>query len=153
MPTVARLSRRLFTRVASRRPTWLALGVALGVVGASFPGAGQAVQSAGRIATLPRLAGGDCADLVMRYTIAKSRDTARAAYPCYSGLEAQGITEEQFVRQVGEIAMPIAGQVRRVGEYQAADGERIVYYALDGPTQTVGYTVYLTPDGKVRRVA
>jgi hypothetical protein len=63
------------------------------------------------------------------------------------------MTEDDFILDAEHFAAPIAGDIRRVGEFAAPDGQRVVYFAVVGPSQTVGYTIYVDREGKVWRIA
>jgi hypothetical protein len=136
------------------RVAWLALGVALGLVGAAWLGPRLPLRTAadanGQLIT--QATAGDCADTAMTYTLHKTRDTARAAFHCMSGFVVRGVTEDDFVQDAERYPTPIAGDIRRVGEFAAPDGQRMVYFAVVGPSQTVSYTIYLDKDGKVWRI-
>jgi hypothetical protein len=43
-------------------------------------------------------------------------------------------------------------KLARVGDYHSPAGGTMVYYALDGGGQSVGYIVYLGQNGKVLRI-
>jgi hypothetical protein len=88
----------------------------------------------------------------MTYTLHKTRETARAAFHCMSGFVVRGMTEDDFMQDAERYPTPIAGDIRRVGEFTAPDGQRMVYFAVVGPSQTVGYTIYVDKDGKVWRI-
>ena len=145
---------RLWTRTWGSRKTWLAVGLALGLVGAAVLGLRMPWRATpatnGQLIT--DATGGDCADTAMTYTLHKTRETARAAFHCMSGFVVRGVTEDDFVQDAERYPTPIAGDIRRVGEFTAPDGQRMVYFAVVGPSQTVSYTVYLDKDGKVWRI-
>jgi hypothetical protein len=145
---------RLWSRTWGSRGTWLALGLALGLVGAAFLGLRwpwrAAASADGQLIT--DATAGDCADTAMTYTLHKTRETARAAFHCMSGFVVRAMTEDDFVQDAERYPTPIAGDIRRVGEFAAPDGQRMVYFAVVGPSQTVGYTIYLDKDGKVWRI-
>ena len=153
-PTVAAVGARLWTRTWGHRGTWLVLGLALGLLAAAAVGLRLPWRS-GATATgqlVTEGTAGDCADTAMTYTLHKNRETARAAFHCMSGFVVRGVTEEDFIQDAERYSTPIAGDIRRVGEFAAPDGQRVVYFAVVGPTQTVGYTIYMDRDGKVWRV-
>jgi hypothetical protein len=151
---VAAVGARLWSRTWGHRVTWLALGLALGVLGAAWLGPRlpwrTSPEPGGQVITLATA--GDCADTAMTYTLHKSRDTARAAFHCMSGFVVRGVTEDDFIQDAERYPTPIAGDIRRVGEFVAPDGQRMVYFAVVGPSQTVSYTIYLDKDGKVWRI-
>jgi hypothetical protein len=146
---------RLWRRTWGSRGTWLAVGLALGLVGAAVLGLRWPSRASPEGAAQPvtESTAGDCADTAMTYTLHKTRDTARAAFRCMSGFVVRGVTEDDFIQDAERYPTPIAGDIRRVGEFTAPDGQRMVYFAVVGPSQTVAYTVYLDKDGKVWRVA
>ena len=47
---------------------------------------------------------------------------------------------------------PNVEKLARVGDYRTPSGGTMVYYALDGGGQSVGYIVYLGQDGKVLKI-
>jgi hypothetical protein len=129
------------------------LGLLIGAVGGGYVGPRLPWRSSaptGQVVTDTNAT--DCADTAMTYTLHKTADTARAAYACMSGFVVRGVTEDDFVRDAERYPSPIAGEIRRVGEYTAPDGQRVVYFAVVGPSQTVGYTIYLDREGKVWRI-
>jgi hypothetical protein len=137
------------------RAGWLALGLALGLLAAAslglkWPWRSAGPEGNGQVVT--EATASDCADTAMTYTLHKNRDTARAAFHCMSGFVVRGLTEDEFIQDAEHYPTPIAGDIRRVGEFVAPDGQRMVYFAVLGPTQTVSYTIYLDKDGKVWRI-
>jgi hypothetical protein len=137
------------------RATWLALGLALGLLAAAslglkWPWRATSPEANGRLIT--ETTTGDCADTAMTYTLHKTRETARAAFHCMSGFVVRGVTEDDFIQDAERYPTPIAGDIRRVGEFVAPDGQSMVYFAVVGPSQTVSYTIYLDKDGKVWRI-
>ncbi len=97
--------------------------------------------------------GGDCADAAMAALVDSSADRAHTAYRCMSPTILQGISEDQFVRQVANRGGTGPGaRVQRVSDYQAPSGEHIVYFALTSRTQTVGYIIYLDHSGRVSKM-
>lgn len=150
------VARRLWTRGWGHRGTWLVLGLALGTLGAaalglSLPWRSSPPATSGQVVT--EASPGDCADTAMIYTLHKTRETARAAFRCMSGFVVRGVTEDDFILDAERYAAPIAGDIRRVGDFTTPDGQRMVYFAVVGPTQTVGYTIYMDREGKVWRIA
>lgn len=138
-----------------QRATWLALGLALGLLAAASLGLKWPWRAASPEANGQLIAegtAGDCADTAMMYTLHKTRETARAAFRCMSGFVVRGVTEDDFIQEAERYPTPIAGDIRRVGEFSASDGQRMVYFAVVGPSQTVSYTIYLDKDGKVWRI-
>jgi hypothetical protein len=145
---------RLWTRGWGHPGTWLVLGLALGLLAAMLLGrglSGRAAPASGQVVS--EGSPSDCADTAMIYTLHKTRETARAAFHCMSGFVVRGMTEDDFIMDAERYAAPIAGDIRRVGEFAAPDGQRVVYFAVVGPSQTVGYTIYVDREGKVWRIA
>jgi hypothetical protein len=64
----------------------------------------------------------------------------------------QRVPEAEFVRQMQSQKLPTVSNVARVGDYKTAAGGKMVYFAVDGGAQSVGYIVYLGQDGKVLRI-
>jgi len=64
----------------------------------------------------------------------------------------QRVTEADFTTQMQTQRMPNIDKLARVGDYKTSAGGTMVYYALDGGGQSVGYIVYLGQDGKVLRI-
>jgi hypothetical protein len=131
------------------------LGLALGLLAAASLGLKwpwQAARPDGDGQVITPATPGDCADTAMTYTLHKTRETARAAFHCMSGFVVRGVTEDDFIQDAERYPTPIAGDIRRVGEFNAPDGQRMVYFAVIGPSQTVSYTIYMDKDGKVWRI-
>ena len=142
-------------RLWSHRATWLVLGLALGLLAAASLGLKAPWRAAGPEGTgqvVTEATAGDCVDTAMTYTLHKTRETARAAFHCMSGFVVRGVTEDDFIQDAERYPTPIAGDIRRVGEFVAPDGQRMVYFAVVGPSQTVSYTIYMDKDGKVWRI-
>jgi hypothetical protein len=97
-------------------------------------------------------AGGDCADTAMAAIADKSGDAASRAYQCMDASFQQRVPEQQFVNQMQQQALPNVDKLQRVGDYHTATGGTMVYYAVDGGSQSVGYIVYLGQNGKVLRI-
>ena len=55
---------------------------------------------------------------------------------------------------VGYVTARVASvdKLARVSDYKTPSGGTMVYYALDGGGQSVGYIVYLGQNGKVLRI-
>lgn len=98
----------------------------------------------------PSVANGDCADTTMA-AVAKVDDaTAHAAYNCL-GPGMRRTSEDAFVSMLHQRDLP-KGQVNRVGDHRTADGSRIVFFTVEAQGQSVGYIVYLDPQGLVEKV-
>ena len=69
-----------------------------------------------------------------------------------AGLYARHLSEQGFVQQMQAQNMPNASKMARVGDYHTPAGGTMVYYALDGVNQSVGYIVYVGQNGKVLRI-
>jgi hypothetical protein len=94
----------------------------------------------------------DCADTAMAAIADKSSGAASRAYQCMDPTFQQRVSEADFVRQMQSQKLPNATQLARVGDYHSAAGGTMVYYAVDGGNQSVGYIVYLGQNGKVQRI-
>jgi hypothetical protein len=96
--------------------------------------------------------GTDCADTAMAMIADKSTDAASRAYQCMDAGFQQRVPEAQFVQQMQRQTVPNVQKLQRVGDYHSAAGGTMVYYAVDGDSQSVGYIVYLGQNGKVLRI-
>ena len=95
----------------------------------------------------------DCADTAMAAIADKSDAAASRAYGCMDQAFQQRVPERQFVQQLQQQQnMPNIQKLERVGDYHSSGGGTMVYYAVDGGSQSVGYIVYLGQDGKVLRI-
>jgi hypothetical protein len=94
----------------------------------------------------------DCADTAMAAIADKSSGVATRAYQCMDTSFQQRVSEADFVRQMQAQTLPNVQKLARIGDYRTAAGGTLVYYAVDGGAQSVGYVVYLGPDGKVLRI-
>jgi hypothetical protein len=94
----------------------------------------------------------DCADTAMAAIADKSPAATQRAYQCMDTTFRQRVSEAQFVQQMQMQTMPNVDKLARVGDYHMPTGGTMVYYALDGGGQSVGYIVYLGTDGKVVRI-
>jgi len=95
---------------------------------------------------------GDCADTAMAAIADKSPAAAQRAYQCMDTTFQQRVTEQAFVQQMQSQNMPNVNKLARVGDYHTPAGGTMVYYAIDGANQSVGYIVYLGQNGKVVRI-
>ena len=105
--------------------------------------------STGSIATSGN---GDCADTAMAAIADKSPVAAQRAYQCMDATFQQRVTEQAFVQQMQTQNMPNVSKLARVGDYHTPAGGTMVYYAIDGANQSVGYIVYMGQNGKVLRI-
>jgi hypothetical protein len=96
--------------------------------------------------------GNDCADTAMAAVADKSPTAAQRAYQCMDPTFQQRVPETEFVRQMQAQKMPSIDKLARIGDYHTAAGGTMVYYAIDGGGQSVGYIVYLGQDGKVLKI-
>jgi hypothetical protein len=96
--------------------------------------------------------GTDCADTAMAAIADKSPVAAQRAYQCMDATFQQRVTEQAFVQQMQAQNMPNVSKMARIGDYHIPAGGTMVYYALDGANQSVGYIVYLGTNGKVLRI-
>ncbi len=97
-------------------------------------------------------ANGDCADTAIAAIADKSTAAAQLAYQCMDTTFQQRVTEQAFIQQMQSQNQPNVNKLARVGDYHTPAGGTMVYYALDGGTQSVGYIVYLGQNGKVLRI-
>ena len=95
---------------------------------------------------------GDCADTAIAAIADKSPAVAQRAYQCMDATFQQRVTEQAFVQQMQTQNMPNVSKLARVGDYKTPAGGTMVYYAIDGANQSVGYIVYLGQNGKVLRI-
>ena len=98
------------------------------------------------------VANGDCADTAMAAIADKSPAVAQRAYQCMDATFQQRVTEQAFVQQMQTQNMPNVSKLARVGDYKTPAGGTMVYYAIDGANQSVGYVVYLGQNGKVLKI-
>ena len=82
----------------------------------------------------------------------KSPSVAQQAYQCMDTTFQQRVTEQAFTQQMQTARLPSVDKLARVGDYHSPAGGTMVYYALDGGGQSVGYIVYLGQNGKVLRI-
>jgi hypothetical protein len=121
-------------------------------------GLGAYIATSGSSVTPPSLAAvtgranSDCADAAMAAIADKSPGVAARAYQCMDTNFQQRVTEADFVGQMQSQALPDVQKLSRVGDYHTAAGGTMVYYAVDGGAQSVGYIVYLGQNGKVLRI-
>jgi hypothetical protein len=94
----------------------------------------------------------DCADTAMAAIADKSPGVAARAYQCMDTTFQQRVSEADFVGQMQSQALPNVQKLSRVGDYHTAAGGTMVYYAVDGGAQSVGYIVYLGQNGKVLHI-
>jgi len=97
-------------------------------------------------------AGHDCADTVMAALAGSTETQQEAAYQCMDTTFQQRVTPQQFVTQLDRSTTnrgPVT-KVARVGTYDSPAGATLVYYAVDtNNDQSLGFIVYLGPNGKV----
>jgi hypothetical protein len=96
----------------------------------------------------PTVVDGDCADTTMSAVTNTTDASARAAYACLNA-GMRSTPEDAFVANMRQHSVP-HGQFSRVGEKHTTDGGNMVFYAVDADGQSVGYIVYLDPQGRVR---
>lgn len=94
----------------------------------------------------------DCADTAMAVVFDKSAAAATRAYECMDTSFQQRVSEAQFVQQMRTQNVGAVDKIARIGDHQNPNGGTLVYYALDGNGQSVGYIVYLNPSGKVLKI-
>jgi hypothetical protein len=96
----------------------------------------------------PTVIDGDCADTTMSAVTNTTDASARAAYACLNpGMKST--PEAAFVANMQQHSVP-HGQFSRIAEKHTGDGGNIVFYSVDADGQSVGYIVYLDPQGRVR---
>jgi hypothetical protein len=100
----------------------------------------------------PAAGNADCADTAMAAIADKSPSAAQRAYQCMDTSFQQRVSQAEFTSQMQTQRMPSIDKMARVGDYHASGGGTMVYYALDGGGQSVGYIVYLGQDGKVSKI-
>jgi hypothetical protein len=130
----------------------LLLGViVLGAIGAYSFLFTPAQSTAAGAPTVSGIGGHDCADTVMA-ALAGSSNTDQQAYQCMDSTFQQRVSPQQFTTQLqttGNGRGPIT-KVARVASYDAPAGTTLVYYAVDtSAQQSLGFIVYLGPNGKV----
>jgi hypothetical protein len=128
------------------------VAVAIGGYTAMSGTVGMPTALIGGAAGGPALGNNDCADTAMAAVADKSPSAATRAYQCMDTTFQQRVPEAEFVRQMQTQNMPNVDKLARVGDYHTAAGGTMVYYALDGGGQSVGYIVYLSQDGKVLKI-
>jgi hypothetical protein len=105
--------------------------------------------------TQGRAANSDCADTVMAAVLGLGTPTAQQqAYNCMDTAFQQRVSPQEFSNQFASQRPPGASisKVSRLGTYDAQSGAELVYYAVDAGQQSVGFVVYLNPDGKVTMI-
>jgi hypothetical protein len=134
----------------------LALVITVALGGYALLSSAGAVPSLLRTPGLPSATASgstDCADTAMAAIVDKSPAAAQRAYQCMDPTFQQRVSESQFLQQLRAQQMPPVDKLERVGDYHnPTSGGTLVYFALDGGGQSVGYIVYLTPDGKVQKI-
>jgi hypothetical protein len=113
---------------------------------------GAGLNSAASLASLTPSANNDCADTAMVALAKQSTAATQNAYQCMDTAFQQRVTEQAFVQQMQQQRIPSVDKLNRVGDYHTPAGGTMVYYALDGGGQSVGYIVYLGQDGKVLKI-
>jgi hypothetical protein len=98
------------------------------------------------------VANGDCADTAMAAIADKSPSAAQRAYQCMDATFQQRVTEQAFTQQMQTARVASVDKLARVSDYKTPSGGTMVYYALDGGGQSIGYIVYLGQNGKVLRI-
>jgi hypothetical protein len=96
--------------------------------------------------------GTDCADTTMAALTRGTDAAARAAYACLDPSLRSGQGEEAFVRTVQQRTSARPTRATRVADHRSADGGRVVFYTVDIGRESVGYIVYLGPNGMVLRI-
>jgi hypothetical protein len=92
--------------------------------------------------------GRDCADTVM--AAMAGAGIQQQAYQCMDASYQQRVSEQQFSNQLQTTSRDQSiTHVARVGTYDAPTGPTLVYYAVDTNNSSLGFIVYLGPNGKV----
>jgi len=100
----------------------------------------------------PSVANGDCADTAMVALTHVSDASARAAYACL-GPGMRTTSEDQFVATMQQRSPGGVGQASRIADRHTPDGGKIVFFTVSaGDMPSVGYIIYLDPNGKVAKV-
>ena len=94
----------------------------------------------------------NCADTAMAAFAQKTTGAAQAAYQCMAPGFQQHVPEQVFLQQMQSSSLPDLSNLSRVADYRPSAGGEIVYYAADANGQSIGYIVYLGPDGKVQKI-
>jgi hypothetical protein len=136
---LSRVAVRTGLAIWRHRFMWLIGALVIGGTGA------YQLASAG-----PAVVNGDCADTTMVAVTTTNDAAARAAYACLNpGLRSA--TEDQWVQGMRQRGWPSA-QFSRVADSRTNDGGAIVFYTVRRQGESVGYIVYLDPQGRVRGV-
>jgi hypothetical protein len=100
----------------------------------------------------PSVSNGDCADTAMVALTHVSDSSARAAYACL-GPGMRTTSEDQFVTTMQQRSPGDGGEASRVADRHTPDGGKIVFFTVSaGDMPSVGYIIYLDPNGKVSKV-
>jgi len=105
------------------------------------------------VAGVASVAGGgrDCADTVMSALAGSS--TEQQAYQCMDTSFQQLVSPQQFAAQMQNSNRGPITKLSRVGTYDSPAGATLVYYAVDTSNdQSLGFIVYLGPNGKVLNI-
>jgi hypothetical protein len=152
-------SSALLQRVAARAGigVWRERGTVLVGLAATAVVVGYMAFGTGGLALGTAAAGAsanrtDCADTVLSAIADKSGSTTEQAYQCMAPTFQERVPEATFAEQLQARAVPNPDSVARLGDYKDPAGGTMVYYAVDGNGQSVGYIVYLGQDGKVQRI-
>jgi len=100
----------------------------------------------------PSVTNGDCADTAMVALTHVTDSSARAAYACL-GPGMRTTSEDQFVASMQQRSPGDCGEANRVADRHTPDGGKIVFFTVSaGDMPSVGYIIYLDPNGKVSKV-
>jgi hypothetical protein len=150
----------LLRRVAARagvgiwrhRGGVLLAAVVSAAIGGYIAVSGVQANPAAALASAAVNATSDCADAAIAAIADKSPAATHRAYLCMDTAFQQRVTEPAFTQQMAQQRLPSVDKLNRVGNYHSPAGGTMVYYALDGGGQSVGYIVYLGQDGKVLKI-
>jgi hypothetical protein len=152
----------LWQRVATRAAIglWhhkqtLIVGAIMLAAMATYVSMASPVVSLGSIGLTGRASGSqDCADTVMAAVLGiGATSIQQQAYNCMDPSFQQRVSQQEFTTQFGTGSQAASiTRVSRLGTYDSQSGADLVYYAVETPAQSVGFVVYLNPDGKVMMI-
>jgi hypothetical protein len=148
----ARVLARTVAAVWRQRQSML-VGIVVVAGAAGYLVFSSGITTAGRQAAEASRQQGDCADVTMAAVASAAPDAVQNAYECMDPSFQQLVSQQQFVSQVkAATGTRTVTRISRVGTYHEPSGAELVYYALDSGNQSVGYIVYLGPNGKVLKI-
>jgi hypothetical protein len=123
--------------------------IILGAVVTAGLGGSMALRPAQQLSPQPSA---DCADTTIAALAHKTNTALQQAYQCMDQTYRQRVSEQQFTTQVQSATSGPVTKVERIGSHPEANGAELVYFALDSGDQSIGYIVYLGPNGKVQKI-